>query len=153
MLITQTGANTGGAVVTTDKDDYAPGTPVVITGTGFGAGETVTLLLHEDPTIEPDFSFTATADQNGGFVFSGFTPDTLDVDVRFVLTATGQTSGRRAQTTFTDGQPQTLTLTPTTATVAPGGNTAYTVAVGMGGNANTCTVTLSGRTRRRRRSE
>jgi hypothetical protein len=103
VLITQSGANTGGAVVTTDRDDYAPGTPVVITGTGFGAGETVQLTLHEDPTIEPDFSFTATADQNGGFTFTGFTPDTLDVDVRFVLTATGQTSGRRAQTTFTDG--------------------------------------------------
>ena len=35
-------------------------------------------------------------------MFNGFTPDTLDSDVRFVLTATGQASGRRAQTTFTD---------------------------------------------------
>ena len=103
VLITQSGANTGGAVVTTDKDDYAPGSTVVITGTGFGASETVTLLLHEDPMIEPDFSFTTTTDPNGGFVFTGFTPDTLDVDVRFILKATGQTSGRVAQTTFTDG--------------------------------------------------
>src|SRR3954471_3072305 len=123
VLITQSGANTGGAVVTTDKDDYAPGTPVVITGTGFGAGETVQLTLHEDPTIEPDFSFTATADQNGGFVFNGFTPDSLDVDVRFILRATGQTSGRVAQTTFTDANPGSVSIsTPTPASVNPGGS-------------------------------
>jgi hypothetical protein len=143
VLITQSGANTGGAVVTTDKDDYAPGTPVEITGAGFGAGETVTLTLHEDPTIEPDFSFTATADQNGGFVFNGFTPDTLDVDVRFVLTVTGQTSGRRAQTTFTDGQPQSVTVSaPTSVTVLPGSTATYTVNVTMSGNGNACTILM-----------
>jgi hypothetical protein len=129
VLITQSGANTGGAVVRTDKDDYAPGTPVVITGTGFGAGESVSLMLHEDPTIEPDFSFTATADQNGAFTFTGFTPDTLDVDVRFVLTATGQTSGRRAQTTFTDGN---VTAVANTATRNATGASNTTVACAAG---------------------
>ena len=93
VLITQTGANTGGAVITTDKDDYPPGTPVIMTGTGFGAGETVSLTLHEDPTLRSGPTFTATADANGGFVYSGFAPDSHDIDVRFVLTAKGQTSG------------------------------------------------------------
>ncbi|HEX7827796.1 MAG TPA: hypothetical protein VF477_23090, partial [Mycobacterium sp.] len=143
VLITQSGANTGGAVVTTDKDDYAPGTPVVITGTGFGAGETVTLTLHEDPTIEPDFSFTATADQNGGFVFTGFKPDSLDVDVRFVLTALGQTTGRRAQTTFTDAN--NFTITPATQTVAAGSTNSFNfvyTAANAGNNPTSQTIII-----------
>ncbi|PYP75515.1 MAG: hypothetical protein DMD35_21275, partial [Gemmatimonadetes bacterium] len=72
VLLTQMGANTGGAVITTDTDDYPPGTPVIMTGTGFGAGETVTLTLHEDPLLHPDRVYSTTADGNGGFVYSGF---------------------------------------------------------------------------------
>lgn len=152
VLITQSGANTGGAVVTTDKDDYAPGTTVVMTGTGFGANETVTLLLHEDPTIEPDFSFTVQTDANGGFVYSGFSPDTLDVDVRFILKATGQTSGRVAQTTFTDAVSfnKALVVGPqNTNPVAPGSSTTFgtsaatSVRITFNGNNSTCNVLFS----------
>ncbi|MFL5619359.1 MAG: MBG domain-containing protein [Gemmatimonadaceae bacterium] len=142
VLITQSGANTGGAVVTTDKDDYAPGMPVIITGTGFGANETVSLLLHEDPTIEPDFSFTTTTDASGRFVFNGFTPDTLDTDVRFILKATGQSSGRVAQTTFTDGIQNTGTLAFFTVT---GGTTCTSTSVttSVAGTALCAKVTIN----------
>jgi hypothetical protein len=143
VLITQSGANTGGAVVTTDKDDYAPGTPVIVTGSGFGANESVALVFHEDPTLEPDFTHTATADANGAFTYSGFSPDTFDVDVRFILKATGQTSGRTAQTTFTDGNVQTLTLSPSSVTVSAGNAAVYPLTLSFNGNAGNCTVTLS----------
>ena len=148
VLITQSGANTGGAVVTTDKDDYAPGTPVIITGSGFGANETVTLLFHEDPSLEADFTHTATTDANGAFTYSGFSPDTFDVDIRFILKATGGTSGRQAQTTFTDGKPNKVTVgTPTPTSATAGSSLTYPVTIEFNGTFNpgspSCTATLS----------
>jgi hypothetical protein len=148
VLITQSGANTGGAVVTTDKDDYAPGTPVIVTGSGFGANESVALVFHEDPTLEPDFTHTATTDANGAFTYSGFSPDTFDVDVRFILKATGQTSGRTAQTTFTDGKPNKVTVgSPGAGPFLAGGTATYPLTIEFNGTFNStspsCTATLS----------
>jgi len=42
----------GFATVKTDALDYAPGTPVHITGTGWEPGETVTLTLQESPYFD-----------------------------------------------------------------------------------------------------
>src|SRR5207248_1333454 len=67
--------------ISTDKSDYAPGTPVVMTGTGFQPGETVDLHLHEwvsqTTTDVPDF--TATAGSNGNFSINGYAPTTADI--------------------------------------------------------------------------
>ncbi len=103
VLLTSAGGNSGGAVVKTDLDDYAPGTTVVMTGTGWQPGETVSLTLHEDPLIDADRTFTTVADASGNLEFTGFAPEQHDIDVRFILTAVGGSSGLRAQTTFTDG--------------------------------------------------
>src|SRR5919108_4120421 len=103
VLMTHPGVNNGTAIIRTDRGDYPPGTTVVMTGTGFAVGETVLLELHEDPEVHEIRSFTVVADANGEFVFTGFAPEEHDLDVRFILTATGQTSDLRAQTTFTDG--------------------------------------------------
>ena len=37
--------------VTTDKADYQPGETVVITGTGWTAGETVKLYIEKEPPV------------------------------------------------------------------------------------------------------
>jgi hypothetical protein len=108
VLATAPAGNRGAAVVLTDKDDYAPGTTVVMTGFGFAAGETVTLTLTEDPEVHTVRSFTVTADENGDFEFTGFAPEEHDIGVRFVLTAKGEASGRFAQTTFTDDKVLTV---------------------------------------------
>jgi hypothetical protein len=108
VLVTAEGANTGGAWIKTDKNDYAPGTTVVMTGGGFQAGESIRITLHEDPLVHEDRSFTATADGSGNFTFTGFAPEPHDFGVRFVLTAVGQVSRNRAQTTFTDAGRLTL---------------------------------------------
>lgn len=102
VLLTSPGGNTGAAIVRTDKADYSPGTTVAMSGTGWQAAETVSLTLHEDPLVDPDRTFTTTVDANGNFQYTGFAPEPHNVHVRFILTAVGQSSTLRAQTTFTD---------------------------------------------------
>ena len=55
--------------ISTDKPDYAPGTPVEMTGTGFQPLETVDLHIHEwvNQSTEDDPDATATADSPGQF--------------------------------------------------------------------------------------
>src|SRR6266478_3661220 len=90
------------ATVATDKADYAPGENVVITGSGWEPGETVVLILHEEPELDPDLPLTALADENGDFTNADFSVDVFDIGVTFTLTATGDASGLTAETTFTD---------------------------------------------------
>jgi hypothetical protein len=102
-LVTVQAGNASPAVVRTDKDDYVPGEKVVITGSGWQAGETVQLTIHVDPLTSVDRVFNAVVDGSGNFTTTQFSPAIQDIGVRFVLTAVGQGSGLRAQTTFTDG--------------------------------------------------
>ena len=91
--------------VSTDKSDYAPGTPVKMTGTGFQPFETVDLHLHEwvNQSTEDDPDASVTADALGNFSYSGYGPNTKDLGARYHLTAVGLSSGYQAQTIFTDG--------------------------------------------------
>src|SRR5262245_28785589 len=90
------------ATVQTDDNDYYPGQNVVITGSGWQVGEVVSLVLHEEPPIDPDVTLYATADPSGNIFNNEFYTDWFDVGVTFTLTATGLNSGSTAQTTFTD---------------------------------------------------
>lgn len=136
-----------GATVDTDKEDYFPGDVVTIVGTGWAPGETVHLHLSEVPVADGPHDWDVVADANGDFVDTSFSPGTQHLGVTFTLTATGETSGT-ATATFTDGNPQSLSLVnaqnpnPLTA----GGSATYTVRVEFGGNANSCTLNLSAAT-------
>src|SRR5262249_12997340 len=90
----------GFATVKTDLADYAPGSIVTITGTGWQTGETVTLTLVESPYYDTHPVMTAVADGQGNITNTDFSPDVHDVGIRFYLTASGNQS--QAQTTFTD---------------------------------------------------
>lgn len=109
------------ASVTTNQTDYQPGDQVIISGEGWQPGETVTLLLHREPQTSEDTTLTAVADAEGKFTNSDYTVMFKDIDVTFTLTATGNSSGRTAQTTFTDAVSGCITtldvqdLTPNTA--------------------------------------
>src|SRR3989441_12002452 len=108
----------GFATVKTDAADYAPGTTVTITGTGWQPGETVTLSMVESPLTDTHPTMTAVADAFGNISNNQFSPDVHDVDVRFYLTATGIQS--QAQNTFTDAinnDANTLTLACTQTTI------------------------------------
>jgi len=93
--------NSLSATVQTNKVDYMPGETVVITGSGWQAGETVALRIDESDGDLPWIS-SATADASGNIFNNQFVIQTHDIGVTFILTATGQTSGATATTTFTD---------------------------------------------------
>src|SRR5689334_10760462 len=78
------------AKITTDKTDYAPGTPVVMSGSGFQANEQVNISLDERPDSYTDPQYVVNADDQGNFTFTGFAPQLIDLNKTFVLTAIGQ---------------------------------------------------------------
>ena len=130
------------ATVTTDQTDYVPGQTVAITGSGWLPGETVTLNIHRDTNDPPDTVLSAVADGTGNITNSDYVVQDYDLGLTFLLTATGQTSGYTAQTTFTDGNLQQVDLVPTSVTVTQGNDAVYTANVDMGGNTSSCSVTL-----------
>ncbi|WP_143031842.1 putative Ig domain-containing protein, partial [Flavobacterium gillisiae] len=101
------------ATVTTDKDDYAPGEYVIITGAGWEPGERVDFTFVETPkpaTCVNSHDNFAIADASGNIYYGGFLIKENHLGVHFVLTATGQASGRIAVTEFTDANVKFSTL-------------------------------------------
>ncbi len=93
-----------GASITTDAMDYTPGEIAQISGRGFHPGEVVRVKIHEDPHTPQERGFDATADAEGNFSGEYLVMD-YDLDMKFIAGARGLTSGRTAQTTFTDANP------------------------------------------------
>src|SRR6185436_9542616 len=131
------------ASITTDKMDYAPGETAFIRGRGFQAGEVVRVKIHEDPHTPQERGFDVTADADGNFSGQYLVMD-YDLDMKFIVGARGLTSGSTAQTTFTDANPQSISVAaPTSATVLQGATANYgTVTLVVGGNTTACTVTF-----------
>jgi hypothetical protein len=105
-VLTLTATSAWGASVATDQNDYAPGDSVIITGTGFWAGETVTLQvvhLDGDPLGGAGHDpWNVTADAGGGFEAYWIVDYDDNVGEELLLTADGLTSGLHAETTFWD---------------------------------------------------
>src|SRR5262249_43392952 len=74
---------------------------VVMSGSGWNPGENITLNLHRDTNDPPDTVLYATADESGDWINAEYVVQQYDLNVTFVLTASGD-SGCTAQTTFTD---------------------------------------------------
>ncbi|MEI7751437.1 MAG: hypothetical protein WCJ71_05020, partial [Candidatus Omnitrophota bacterium] len=114
FVIEATGTTGYAASLATGQYDYIPGETATITGSGFKAGETVTLVLHHvDRPALADVVLIAVADANGNFSISTLTLQEHDRGVSFTLTAKGLFSGAVAQTKFTDA---------TRTSLAAGGN-------------------------------
>jgi hypothetical protein len=91
-------------IVKTDTLDYAPGDSVIITGSGYWPGETVTVSVVNfyNPGIgdnRPPWDIVA--DPAGNFETFWIVPSD-GVDQTYLVTASGQSSGIEATTTFTD---------------------------------------------------
>jgi len=133
----------GFAWVKTDQADYAPGTTVTITGSGWQPGETVTLSFLESPLIDTHPTLTAIADSHGNIVNTQFSPPTR------MTSASSSTSPLLARPPRPRPRSQTNTslqkimvLAQTPSAVAPGGAATYSVTVSFNGN-GTCTASLS----------
>ena len=134
--------NSSDSAISTDKLDYSPGETAHITGHGFEAGETVRLKIHEDPHTPQERGMDVVADGDGSFIADYLVME-YDLNMKFIVGARGLSSGRTAQTTFTDSQPGAISLTPASVTVTPGNSAVYGVNITQGGNTNPCTLTLS----------
>ncbi|HJR59806.1 MAG TPA: MBG domain-containing protein, partial [Vicinamibacterales bacterium] len=90
------------ATIRTEKNDYAPGDIVHVSGSGWQPNEAVTFGVRELPAEHEARSFTIVADANGRIASAElFTVEPHHLNVTFFLTARGAAS--QAQVTFTDG--------------------------------------------------
>jgi hypothetical protein len=139
-----TATNGEGLSITTDKDDYAPGDTVHFTGAGWQPGDTLDIVLTDDPQSHEPHRWWVLIDGSGGFHDSTYVVDETDLGVTFTLTATSRSNPAVSLgVQFTDGTLQGLALAPLSVTVPVGTAAGYTITVDMSGNTNACTVTLS----------
>ena len=95
--------------VDTDLPDYSPGDYVLVTGSGWIPGETVKLDFLEtlsDLISQQTITYYTVADSEGNISDSQYLIELRHLGATFILTATGQTSGLVATTTFTDAWPK-----------------------------------------------
>jgi uncharacterized protein (TIGR03437 family) len=121
----------------TDKPDYHPGTAVNISGSGWQPGEQVSVQIVAVPEDLHHIEFTGSgiADGSGNVTVSGFAVDQSDLNMKFVLTATG--SQFQAQTSFTDGPINptiAYTFSPTSGSLAAAGSAVQVTATFSGAN-------------------
>ena len=134
------------ASVTTNVLDYPPGTPVIISGSGFGANEMVDLTLHEFPHVnsENPHVFTVQADADGNFVFDQYAPEEEDLGITYILGAKGETSGRTAQTTFHDATQTNTVITSSSNPSTVGQSVMFTATVRNGNTTGSGTLVTVG---------
>jgi hypothetical protein len=132
----------GFATIQTDRSDYPPGTTVNITGRGWQPGETVKIQLVESPLLDTHGPYNVIADASGNISDRSFTTDEHDANIKFTLTAIGVVS--RAQMTFTDSPPATVTLNNTNTPVAAFGRSSLStpMSVTAGGSSTVAFATV-----------
>ena len=95
------------ARIWTDKDDYQPDDPVILSGSGWKPNENVYLYAVDNETEAWTYESTIAADANGGFVDSPyFIVELRHLGVQFHVTALGAQSTMQAAVDFTDANRQ-----------------------------------------------
>ena len=133
------------ARIWTDRDDYFPGDPVVLSGSGWKPNENVYLYAVDDINQGWSYGATENAGAGGSFVDSPyFIVEQQQLGAHFTVTAVGAQSNMQADVEFTDANPQSVTVGPQSPNPVVAGNTAtYTVTVSFGGNQDPCDLPLS----------
>jgi hypothetical protein len=91
-----------GATFTTDKDDYAPGETLNLSGTNWPANDVLAIHLDETPQNHDPVNWSITVGDDGSFTDGYYTVQESDLGVTFTITATSQATGETATATFTD---------------------------------------------------
>jgi hypothetical protein len=141
-----TASNGDGLSITTDKDDYQPGDTVWFTGAGWQPGDTLDIVLADEPVTHEPHTWWIPVNDVGGFRDSTYVVDVGDLGVTFTLTATSRSTPEQTLTVqFTDAALNSaiaFTLNGGTAalTVSAGAtlNWSFTATCSNGGGANTC---------------
>lgn len=89
------------ATVVTNRDDYSPGDTAIISGFGFSANEAVQLDIGCTGAAPPTTLYT-NANSSGNFTGVLYAITSEHAGQECTVTATGLSSGRTDQTTFTD---------------------------------------------------
>ncbi|THU31526.1 T9SS type A sorting domain-containing protein [Niastella caeni] len=133
------------ATVYTDKSDYQPGDVVIIEGDGWRPGEQVKLDIDHSTVTHGNTVLYATADSTGHIKNDQFTIQSFHLGESFIVTATGLSSGFIAETTFTDANIFTATISPIS--VNSGASGSYTIRVSNisngGGAASVKSIAIS----------
>src|SRR5437764_1258946 len=91
------------ARIWTDKDDYLPDDPVILSGSGWKANENIYLFAVDSETDQWTYESTIPADANGEFsVNPYFIVQLRQLGTLFHVTAMGAQSAMQADVTFTD---------------------------------------------------
>src|SRR5436309_3050782 len=91
------------ARIWTDKDDYQPTDPVILSGSGWKANENIYLFAVDSETNQWTYESTITADGNGEFsVDPYFIVQLRQLGTLFHVTAMGAQSNMQAEVEFTD---------------------------------------------------
>src|SRR4051794_33357761 len=114
-----TASSGDGYSITTDKDDYQPGDVVHLTGAGWEPEDVLDIVLNDAPQTHPPLQWSVTVGADGTFTDETYTVDEGDLNVTFTLVATSRSNGQSLSMTFTDGNLQTVTLTPATVFMQP----------------------------------
>src|SRR5437763_4374804 len=126
------------ARIWTDKDDYQPSDPVVLSGSGWKPNENVYLYAVDSQTEAWTYGSTVAADANGAFVVDPyFIVQLAQLGVNFSVTAVGAQSAMQADVKFTDA------AKPTSAITFPAGGGSYHTAGWTAGASSKITGTGS----------
>src|SRR5206468_3235262 len=91
------------AKIWTDKDDYQPDEPVILSGSGWKSSEHIYLYAVDNETEQWTYEMTMPADANVGFVLDPyFIVELRHLGVQFHVTALGAQSTMQADVYFYD---------------------------------------------------
>jgi hypothetical protein len=140
LLATSSDGN--GRSITTDKDDYAPGDTVWFTGAGWQAGDTLDIVLTDEPLTHAPHTWSVPVEGDGTFRDSTYVVDVGDLGVTFTLTATSRANPAATLTVqFTDANSSINLFTINPVVVAAGGSllwNASAICTGPSSGANSC---------------
>src|SRR5262252_444477 len=101
LALSTSSTTSSGASFNTNKDDYAPGDTVRLSGSGWQAADVLAIHLTANPANHDPVDWSVTVDSLGKFTDSSYVVQETDAGTTLTITATSP-GGQSATATFTD---------------------------------------------------